>query len=215
MTLAPSETPPSAEPLEEPVRRHVLRAPIPMAARVIDFGRPLTAEEFMRIPEAEGKQELVDGRVIEMPPVGMGHGKKQLGIGRRLGDWNDQHKLGEVMVETGYILDRKPDVTRGPDVSFIRTEKIPESQDEDDFIEAVPDFVVEVRSKNDQPHELTGKAEEYLAFGVPLVVVVDRKRAIVEVHRPNMDVVTLNSGDTFDGGDVLPGLSMPVAEMLA
>jgi Uma2 family endonuclease len=196
-----------------PVKR-IRRAVIPQAARVIDFGRPLTAEEFSRLPETPGKQELVDGRVIEMPPVGIGHGKRQVGLSRKLSEWNDAHKLGEVMVETGYIFARDPDVTRGPDISFIRHETVPEDQDEDDFIEAVPEFVVEVVSKSDRPGELEAKADEYLDVGVAMVVVLDRKAKRLTIYQRNEEPLSLVEDQTFDGGDVLPGFSCKVADII-
>ena len=214
MTVAVS--PPSSRTTDpaDAERPRVRRAIIPAAARIIDLGRSLTAEQFAWFPSSEGKQELVDGRIIAMPPVGPGHGKKQLRFGRKLGDWNDEHKLGEVMVETGYVFDRNSDLTRGPDISFIRTERIPPDHDDEDFYEVVPDCVVEVRSKNDRLHEVRSKAEEYVGFGVPLVVVVDPKRRRIEVHRPGAKPVILNEGDTLDGGDVLPGFRVAVADLI-
>ncbi|MEM1013824.1 MAG: Uma2 family endonuclease [Planctomycetota bacterium] len=210
-------TPPLAADAERDVQlaaKPVRRAVIPQAARVIDFGRPLTAEEFARMPETLGKQELVDGRVIEMPPVGMGHGKRQVQFASLLSAWNGEHKLGEVMVETGFILAREPDLTRGPDISFIRRETIPPDQNEDDFVEAVPEFVVEVVSKRDRPGELETKAEEYLAFGVKMVVVVNRQSRQLTIYRPETEPVVLKADQAFDGGDVLPGFSCKVSDIV-
>ena len=208
-SIAKAETRPQAE-----TQKPLLRAPIPAAARVLSFGELLTAEQFMRLPRTAYKQELVDGRVIEMPPVGSGHGERQGKNFRRLDEWNDQHKLGKVYVEVGFIFERDPDLVRGPDVSFIRAEKIPPDHDEDDFMEAVPDFVIEVKSKNDSMPEMRAKAAEYLAFGVPLVWLLDRNRRVVEVHRPGQPPASLGEAETLDGGEVLPGFSCKVADLL-
>jgi Uma2 family endonuclease len=55
----------------------------------------------------------------------------------------------------------------------------------------------------------------WLTAGTPMVVVVDpRKRAVV-VHRPDADTLILNDGETLDGGDVVPGWRLPVADLFA
>ena len=205
---------PETETVQTGRRGPLLRAPTPAAARVRAFGRLLTAEQFLRLPRTAHKQELVDGRVIEMPPVGSGHGETQVTFPGRLSAWNKRRKLGRVFVETGYIFARAPDLVRGPDVSFIRSEKIPTGHDEDDYIEAAPDFVLEVRSKNDTMPELRAKAEEYLSFGVPLVWLLDRGRRVVEVCRPGQPPAPFADADVLDGGDVLPGFTCAVADLI-
>ena len=45
----------------------------------------LTAEEFLRLPPVEGRQELHDGVVVEMPPPSPGHGALQSRLARRWG----------------------------------------------------------------------------------------------------------------------------------
>ena len=205
---------PNAEKTPPDRRGPLLRAPIPAAARVRAFGQLLTAEQFLRLPRTANKQELVDGRVVEMPPVGSGHGETQVTFPGRLSAWNKQCKLGRVFVETGYVFARGPDLVRGPDVSFIRAGKIPPDHDEDDYIEAVPDFVLEIRSKNDTMPELRAKAEEYLSFGVPLVWLLDRGRRAVEVYRPGRPPESLAEADVLDGGDVLPGFACAAADLI-
>ena len=206
---------PPIVPTRGDARPRVRRAILPRAARVIDLGWLLTAEQFGRFPAGDAaKRELVDGRIVEMPPVGIGHSERQLGFGSLLRAWNDREQLGRVGVEIGFILDRDPDVVRGPDVAFIRHGKIPADHDDDDFVEAAPDFVVEVKSKNDAWPELRSKAAEYLAFGVAMVALLDRKSRTLEVHRPDAEPLVLGEGDAFDGGDVLPGFSARVADLV-
>ncbi len=192
----------------------LLRATIPRAARVIDFGRPLTAEDLWKVPKALGRQELVDGRLIEMPGVGLGHGSLHAIFGGRLGDWNRKHALGHVMLSTGFILARNSDLVRGPDISFIQHASLPVDQDFEDFIEAVPEFVVEVASKSDRPAELASKAAEYLAFGVAMVVVLDQKAATLTVYRTDGEPEVLGIDATFRGDEVLPGFACSVADLM-
>ena len=74
-------------------------------------------------------------------------------------------------------------------------------------------MAVEVKSPTDSKRELRRKAEKYLAFGTRLVWLVFPDEEVVEVYLPDRDVETLKPGDTLDGGDVLPGFSLPVRSL--
>ena len=47
-----------------------------------------------------------------------------------------------------------------------------------------------------------------------MVVVVNPRNRTVNVHTPE-DAITLTISDTLDGGDVVPGWQMPVADIFA
>jgi Uma2 family endonuclease len=53
----------------------------------------------------------------------------------------------------------------------------------------------------------------YLQAGVRLVWLVNPATRIVAVYQTETDPVMLSEGDTLDGGDVLPGFTVPVAEI--
>jgi Uma2 family endonuclease len=56
----------------------------------------------------------------------------------------------------------------------------------------------------------------YLLHGVRLVWVVDPIAQTITVYAPGAgDERVLQSGDTLDGGDVLPGFSVQVDEVMA
>lgn len=57
------------------------------------------------------------------------------------------------------------------------------------------------------------KAAFYLGNGARLVWLVYLHKRIVEVYRPEADVELLLEGDILTGGEVLPGFSMPVADV--
>ena len=87
----------------------------------------LTAEEFW-IHYAHNKfpeYELVKGELVEMAPPGGIHGGIAANLVAVLHPYVRQNNLGRVMVEAGFYLERDPDTVRGPDVSFIRAERVP------------------------------------------------------------------------------------------
>ncbi len=57
----------------------------------------MTAEEFGRMPDDGRRTELVQGRVIELPPPRSRHGKVCNKTGRLLGNFAEEHDLGHVM----------------------------------------------------------------------------------------------------------------------
>src|SRR5665213_83743 len=116
----------------------------------------LTSEEFERLPEPEGgcRTELVDGRVVMAPPPGWDHGDHSNVTAWTLTTFAREHGLGRVVVESGYRLKRDPDTVRGPDVSFVVTDRIPAAGSRAGYFEGAPTLAVEVISPNDAERDV-------------------------------------------------------------
>jgi Uma2 family endonuclease len=71
---------------------------------------------------------------------------------------------------------------------------------------------VEVLSPTNQDEEMRLKIGNYLAAGT-MVWVEDPDRARVEVYRSGQVPLVLGLNDTLDGGEVLPGFTLPVREV--
>jgi hypothetical protein len=86
----------------------------------------MSAEEFWnRKPRAGDREaELVDGRVVEMPPAGRKHGRIDSRLHREISGFVEQQGLEEVFLNTGFILRRNPDVVRGPDQASIAVKRL-------------------------------------------------------------------------------------------
>src|SRR5262245_30981447 len=112
-----------------------------------EYDPPLTVDEFERLPEGEGKQELHDGRVVEMVAVGGWHGVIATVLLVRL----DAHvrarggcRYGRVVPETGYVLwPDRPRESRAPDVSFVAAAHAPRPWPRR-LVRGRPDLAVEV-----------------------------------------------------------------------
>src|SRR3954465_1283964 len=87
----------------------------------------LTAEQFARLarPEDGSLQELVRGVIETTPPPGFLHGVCCNRVGRKLGNFVDDNRLGFVTNKSGVIVDRNPDTVRGPDVAYWSRERLP------------------------------------------------------------------------------------------
>lgn len=133
-----------------------------------------------------------------------------------LGPYILSHGLGEIFgAETGFCLGRDPDTVRAPDVAFVRRERVAEVGDTDDWWPGAPDLAVEVLAPEERYSQVRQKVGMWLAGGARLVLVVDPRRRLVEVHRPGEPVRELTEADAIDGLDVAPGWTLPVAELFA
>jgi len=176
----------------------------------------LTLEEFQRMPEEDGfRVELVRGRVVREQLPQTRHG--QLIV--RLGGWIDAHAgergLGIVTADTGFVTSVDPPTVRGPDIAFFAVEGAPTEEMLKGFRTGGPDLAVEVLSPSNTASEIREKVLEYLAAGTQLVWVVDPRTRTVTAYRSRDDIRLLTESDTLEGGDVLPGFTVPVARIFA
>jgi Uma2 family endonuclease len=174
----------------------------------------MTAEEFAArpVPTDGTREELVRGKVVRMPPPQGRHGYISLNIGGEIRTHARKHRLGWAVVESGVILARGPDTVRGPDVSFYSIERHPEPPDR--YFEIPPDLAVEVLSPDDRRSKVREKIREYIAKGVKLVWLVDPEARTITTYAGSLRGTELDESETIDGGDVLPGFSCPIADLL-
>ena len=104
-----------------------------------------------------------------------------------------------------------PDTVRSPDASFISRERLDEIGETDGYWPGAPDLAVEVISPNDRYTDVEAKVSEWLEAGTRMVIVVNPRRRSVRVHRSPTEIDDLVEGDAIEGGDVVPGWSMPIS----
>jgi Uma2 family endonuclease len=163
----------------------------------------MTAEEFGRRPDPGHPEELVQGRIVSMPPPDRKHGYVCLKAGRILGNFVEERDLGRVMSnDSGVITERDPDTVRGADVAYYSYARLPRGPLPSGYGPEVPELVVEVRSAHDGWREILEKVAEYLRAGVLMVVVLDPKPRTAHAFSPTDPPRTLGAEDEL----VLPGL---------
>jgi Uma2 family endonuclease len=178
-------------------------------------GSPITVAEYLAMPDDDRKVELVRGRLVREPPPAPLHGRVQVVVGHALHDFVEAHELGVVMSEVGFLLARRPDTVRIPDLSFVSRARIPEDGYARALWEMAPDLAVEIVSPGNRLSEMRGKVLDYLDAGSREVWVVDPGRGHVDVHRPGGEARRLRDADELDGGDVLPGFRAPLPRLFA
>ena len=144
-----------------------------------------------------------------MSPSGGVHARIVARLGRLLGNYVENKGAYTVLVgDAGFVIGRNPDTVRAPDVALVALERVC-----DGFCEGAPDLAVEVRSPSDRSGEVSEKAQDWFAAGCRLVWVVDPKARTVTQYRSRTEIAILTAAETLTGGDVVPGFSVPVAEI--
>jgi Uma2 family endonuclease len=72
---------------------------------------------------------------------------------------------------------------------------------------------VEVISPSDRYTNVHDKVLLYLDAGTLLVRIIDPRRRAVTVSGPDRAARMLVEGDTLEGGELLPGFTLPIAEI--
>jgi Uma2 family endonuclease len=117
--------------------------------------------------------------------------------------------------EVGFRLSRNPDSTVGVDVAYAPPEVVQvQSIDETTLYEGAPLLAVEVLSPNDTQQRTSEKVRKSLDAGTKLVWVIDPEYPTVTVHEAGKLPVLYNSRQKVAGDPYLPGLVLPVAELL-
>ncbi|WP_334824944.1 Uma2 family endonuclease [Nostoc sp.] len=179
---------------------------------------PVTDKELMLMssqnPELRFERNA-NGTLETMPPTGGISGNREIKAGAYLFNWVESQNLGEVFgPSTGFRLANT--AVRAPDAAFVAKGRLPEGwdQQEDKFINLAPDFVIEIRSKNDSLAKLKAKMEEYIANGIQLGWLIDSKNQQVLVYRRDGSITQYPATAILSGEDVVPGLMLALKKLL-
>jgi Uma2 family endonuclease len=172
-----------------------------------------TADDVERLPDDDFRYALINGVLYQMPPTKPRHGRIVSAVGWLLHGFAAEHSLGTVYDQSGFLLQRNPDVLLSPDLAFVRQDRVP--TDEDVYPLLAPDLVVEVASPSQTGPSIEEKTIVYLAAGVQLVWIIDPAHRLVRVMRAEGTQQVLFERDLLDGEDILPGFHIEVARLFA
>jgi Uma2 family endonuclease len=168
------------------------------------------------LTENEQLYEIIDGQRVELPPMSAYASIVASLLGQMLGGFAASNRLAQVAVETLFRLPLQKSRNRRPDVAVVTYERWPKGRPipfADNAWDVVPDLAVEVVSPHDLADEIMQKILEYFQAGVRLVWVVYPQQKLVYVYESPTQVYIRTSTDELDGGPVLPGLRLSLAEL--
>ncbi|MEA2530419.1 MAG: hypothetical protein QOG89_2063 [Thermomicrobiales bacterium] len=175
--------------------------------------KPVTIEDYEALG-AGAPFELIRGELYEVAATKYRHVVVAGRFARSLGRYSDSTLPGEVLVgEAGLALEEDPDSLIIPDVAFVREERLLPKDQQGDWVREPPHVVVEVRSPSNTQQEIKRKLAVYLAAGVPLVWIADTRDETITAYTLDGRVRVYVVGEDLDGGNVLPGFRVPVADI--
>lgn len=152
--------------------------------------------------------------ILIMAPTSSETGRKNFEIVAELAIWNRKHQLG-IGFDSSAGFKLANGAERSPDIAWIRNERwealTPEQQDR--FAPIAPDFILELRSKDQNLVALKAKMEEYIACGCRMGWLVDAQGRKTFVYTENGDIQTVSFEEILSGGEVLPGFELRLADL--
>ena len=175
---------------------------------------PGTATENDVLARPDGVKrlcELIDGVLVEK---GTGFYKSRLGVVLigRLEHFLERHDLG-IVLGANAPLRLAPGLVRMPDVSFFCWDKFPNRKlPRAPMPDLAPDLAVEVLSRSNTEKETARKMRDYFAAGTQLAWCLDPSSRTLRIYHSPQDFLVLTENETVDGGAVLPGFEVSIAE---
>jgi len=173
----------------------------------------ISIEEFEAMaPPVDCRYELVDGVIVEMTFPTPKHNRIVKRLLLVLDPFVDDQGIGEIFTaDTGFVLADDPPTLRGPDLSFVRAERLA-TLDAARNIAGAPDLAVEVLSPSEALVDVRRKVRQYLEAGCDTVWVVDSENSEVQIHRSN-SVTIVGATEMLTSPEVLPGFRILVGDL--
>lgn len=187
----------------------------PKRVRMRPYPGTATVADVVSIRDHERRLfELVDGVLVEKA-MGFKEGLLAVVIASLLREFVIPRNLG-LVGGADSMMQIFPELVRIPDVAYISWARVPGQRlpDEPAPIMA-PDLAVEVLSVSNTRGEMARKLDEYLDANVPLIWMVDPEKRSVTVYAGSTQGTVVSESGTLEGGDVLPGFTLPVAQIFA
>lgn len=158
--------------------------------------------------------ELIDG-VLVAKPADFTASVLTACLAAEIGRYVHGLNLGLVTGPSG-PLRLRPGLVRLPDISFVSWDRLPgRRRPVAPIPDLAPDLAVEVLSDSNTPEEMALKRQEYFGAGTQLVWEIDPNSRTARVYTAPDTFTALTAADMFDGGAVLPGFTLSLAEVFA
>jgi Uma2 family endonuclease len=174
-----------------------------------------TEEDLMNLSPGMGwRYELIEGHLKTMPTSGGQHGTVIAKIAGEIFVYQQKHKSGLGLVNTGFYTRGDRRTVRAADFAFITADKIPPDGLPEGYVNIAPSLVVEIVNPNNTTADKEEKTIEWLAFGVMLVWSIYVGTKTIRVYRNGLKSFARVRGDeVLHGESVLPGFSLPLKDI--
>jgi Uma2 family endonuclease len=140
-----------------------------------------TYQDWLQLPDDGYLYEVIDGVLHMTPPPRILHQRVTFRLARQLGNYVEEHQLGEVLAApVGVRLPSQP-VPLQPDILFIRQERL--NIIGEDVVEGAPDLIIEVLSPSNWLYDRREKKQVYQQGDVAEYWIVDPRTKNIEVYQ--------------------------------
>ena len=169
------------------------------------------------VPESDRLYEIVNGKKVWLPLRSVYSCIVVHKLVERLHAYSEDWTRGDAYINMPYEMPVGSNTVRRPSGSYVSAERLRARGPLDPLREGnpvVPDLVIESLGKDDLADYTMDKVHQYLASGVSLVwLIFPRLRQLYAYTTPDAAPRLFNKTDTLDGGTVLPGFSVPMADL--
>lgn len=173
-----------------------------------------TPDEFLAL-NTDLRYELVEGQLVEKT-MGARSSRVAVVLSGQLDGFATDRKLGMVFdSDCGYdrCFADDPRRVRKPDVSFVRSGRLPDDVPPEGWIHIPPDLVAEIVSPTNRAPDIMARIADYLRAGVPLIWVLDPRTRLVIVLRQGGSAQWLLGTGELSGENVLPGFTCRIEDL--
>lgn len=175
--------------------------------------KEMSQDEFYRfvmLPENRDRNfEYIAGEVVEVVSNNDSSEAAAILIAY-FGNYVVTNKLGRITgADGGYVINGEDYI---PDAAFMSYKRQPIRPKQMAYNPVAPDLAIEVLSPGNTPKEIATKIVNYITAGTVLWL-ADTEEKTIDVWIPGQPVKRLRVGDFLDGGDVLPGFRLAVADI--
>ncbi|MBW4614130.1 MAG: Uma2 family endonuclease [Desmonostoc vinosum HA7617-LM4] len=146
--------------------------------------KPLTLEEFLKLPETKPASEYINGQVIQKPMPQGKHSKLQGKLVTGINQVFEDNKIALAFPELRYTFGGRSTV---PDVAVFAWERIPldEHGDVANVFPTYPDWTIEILSPDQSPTKVIGNILHCLKHGSSLGWLINPDERSVLVYPQN------------------------------
>lgn len=177
--------------------------------------KEITKEDFYRfvaLPENRDRNfEFIAGEIVEVVSNNESS-EAAADLMIYVGSYVKANNLGRMTgSDGGYVINGEDYI---PDAAFMSFKRQPVRPNKVAYNPVAPDLAIEVLSPGNSAKDIATKIVNYMAAGTVLWL-VDLETETIDVWIPSQPVKRLRIGDILEGGDVLPGFTLPVSELFA
>ena len=174
-----------------------------------------TVEDLLALPDDGKRYELINGEIVDMGTASRKHTILGTWLAGMIFVYLRTNKIGGQLggPDGTYILDAAN--TRVPDVSYLTPASAARIPVGSVFFPFAPDLAIEIKSQSNTHGEMRQIARLYIRSGTQVVWTINYEDKIAHVYRPGQTAIELGEEDALNGGDILPGFTLSLAELFA